>query len=202
MDEPLASLDQARRDEILPYLDRLHRDARTPIIYVSHNIDEICRLCDQLLVLDKGRVVASGALQDVLVRADLPVLGGQEACSVIEGAVEGFDSGDKLLRLRIASGFLWVPGEPRSAGTPVRLRIRANDISLCRERPQETTILNIIPALIEAIAAGSGPSTMLRLAAGTDRLLARVTQRSIRELQLRRGDEVFAQIKSVALRHD
>lgn len=200
MDEPLASLDQPRRDEILPYLDRLHREARTPVIYVSHNIDEICRLCDQLLVLDHGRVLAYGPLQEVLVRTDVPVLSGEEACTVIGGQVNGFDSDDRLLRLEVAAGQLWVPGAFREPGTPVRLRIRANDVSLCRQRPQQTTILNVVPAVIEAIGEGATASAIVRLAAGNDRILARVTQRSIRELRLRQGDEVFAQIKSVAVR--
>lgn len=200
MDEPLASLDQARRDEILPYLDRLHREAKVPILYVSHNIDEICRLCDWLLVLSQGRVVADGTIQDVLLRSDLPVLAGEEACSVIEGMVESFDESDGLLRLGIASGELWVPGGNYFPGSPVRLRIRANDVSLSRERPRATTILNVIPVTIESIGESKSPSVLLRLSAGTDRLLARVTQRSVRELALSQGDKVYAQIKSVAVR--
>ena len=92
MDEPLAALDQARRNDILPFLDRLHADAQIPIIYVSHNIDEVCRLCDQLVVMEAGRVAASGPLQDVLVQLDVPVLGGDNAGSVIEGNVASFDA--------------------------------------------------------------------------------------------------------------
>ena len=200
MDEPLASLDQARKDEILPFLDRLNAESSVPIIYVSHNIDEICRLCDHLLVIDNGVVKANGDLQDVLVGSAVPALAGEEAGSVIEGIVSGYDESDELLRLSLSSGDLWVPGEKREQGSGLRLRVRANDISLCRARPEHSTILNILPATIEAIQDVQGPSTLVRLALGDDKLLARVTRRSVRELGLEAGDELFAQIKSVAVR--
>jgi molybdate transport system ATP-binding protein len=200
MDEPLASLDQARKDEILPFLDRLHAESSVPIIYVSHNIDEICRLCDHLLVIDNGTLIANGDLQEVLVGTDLAVLAGDEAGSVIEGVVSDYDTGDELLRLSLSSGDLWVPGKHREKGSGLRLRVRANDVSLCRARPEHSTILNILPATVEAIQDHQGPSMLVRLAIGDDKLLARVTRRSVRELGLKAGDEVFAQIKSVAVR--
>lgn len=200
MDEPLASLDQARKNEILPFLERLHAESSLPVIYVSHNIDEICRLCDHLLVIEEGRVAAAGELQDVLMRTDLPILAGQEAGSVIEGTVASYDDTDKLLCLRTSAGDLWVPGEKRQTGGPLRLRIRANDVSLCRSRPQQSTILNILPATVEAIQEDAGASHLVRLCVGNDRLLARVTRRSIREIGISEGDELYAQIKSVAVR--
>jgi molybdate transport system ATP-binding protein len=200
MDEPLASLDRARRDEILPFLDRLHAESSVPILYVSHGIDEICRLCDHLLVMDSGRVVADGDLQSVLVRTDLPLLAGEDAGSVIECRVIGYDERDELLRLGTSGGELLVPGRPRESGAPLRLRIRANDVSVCRTRPEASTILNILPAVVDSIQAGAGSSGLVRLALGDARLVARVTRRSIRELALAPGDRVFAQIKSVAMR--
>ena len=200
MDEPLASLDRARKDEILPFLERLHSESSIPVIYVSHNIDEISRLCDHLLVIDDGRVVANGERQDVLMQTELPILAGEEAGSVIEGTVADYDAGDGLLRLKISGGELWVPGEPREAGAPLRLRIRANDVSLCRERPRQSTILNIVAATVDRIQATTGSSALVRLRVADDKLLARVTRRSVRELELSEGDAVFAQIKSVAVR--
>jgi molybdate transport system ATP-binding protein len=200
MDEPLASLDRARRDEILPFLDRLHAESSVPILYVSHVIDEICRLCDHLLVMESGRVVADGELQSVLVRTDLPLLAGEDAGSVIECRVTGYDGEDELLRLGTSGGELLVPGRPREPGAPLRLRIRANDVSICRARPEASTILNILPAVVESIQPGEGSSGLVRLALGEDRVVARVTRRSIRELALAPGDRVFAQIKSVAMR--
>ena len=200
MDEPLASLDQARKAEILPFLDRLHAEADVPIIYVSHNIDEVCRLCDHLVVVDNGRVVADGDLQSVLVRMDVPLLDGEQAGSVIQGIVQAYDENDDLTRLTFSGGELWVPGRASADELPLRLRIRANDVSLCREKPEQSTILNIVPAVIDAIQPDLGPSALVRLAIGKDRIVSRVTRRSIRELDLNAGDEVFAQIKSVAVR--
>ncbi len=200
MDEPLAALDQARRDEILPFLDRLHVESQVPIIYVSHNIDEVCRLCDHLVVIDGGRVVADGELHDVLVRMDIPALGGDQSGSVIEGIAHEYDDEDDLTRLVFSGGDLWVPGRAAAAGAPLRLRIRARDVSLCRSMPEQSTILNILPAAVEAIQPGNGPSMLVRLKLGDDRIVARVTRRSIRELSLQPGDELFAQIKSVAVR--
>jgi len=200
MDEPLASLDQARKDEILPFLDRLHADAEVPIIYVSHNIDEVCRLCDHLVVIDDGRVVADGELQSVLVRMDVPILGGDQAGSLIKGMARDYDEDDDLTRLNFSGGDIWVPGKANVDGSILRLRIRANDVSLCRAKPDKSTILNILPAVIEAIQPDRGASMLVRLLLGNDRIVARVTRRSIRELELQEGDEVFAQIKSVAVR--
>jgi len=199
MDEPLASLDQARKDEILPFLERLHTESDVPIIYVSHNLDEVCRLCDHLVVLDGGRVVAEGELQSVLVRTDLPVLTGADAGSVIQGTVESYDQRDDLSLLRFSGGALWVPGRPGLDGATARARIRANDVSLCRTRPEQSTILNILPATVEAIQDDPGPSVLVRLVVGTDKVIARVTRRSARELTLKKGDELFVQIKSVVV---
>lgn len=201
MDEPLASLDQARKDEILPFLDRLHTESEVPIIYVSHNIEEICRLCDHLIVIDHGRVVADGEIQSVLVRMDLPILAGEAAGSVIQGTAVAYDKNDDLTRLQCSGGDLWIPGKANMDGSILRLRIRANDVSLCRTRPEQSTILNIMPVVIDEIQDDHGPSVLVRLKLGTERIVARVTRRSIRELALQQGDEVFAQIKSVAVRH-
>lgn len=200
MDEPLAALDSARRNDILPFLDRLHAEAQIPIIYVSHNVDEVCRLCDYLAVMEAGRVAASGSLQDVLVKLDVPALGGSNAGSVIEGSVTDYDRDDDLACLEFSGGRLWVPGDVGPERATLRLRIQANDVSLCRSRPEHSTILNILPATVEAIQDGGGASMLVRLRLGDDRIIARVTRRSIRELGLREGEPLFAQIKSVAVR--
>lgn len=200
MDEPLASLDAARKNEILPFLDRLHAESSVPVVYVSHNIEEICRLCDHLVVIDAGRIVADGELQSVLVRTDVPLLAGEEAGSVIVGEVSSYDADYDLTSIRFTGGELRVPGSHGDAGATLRLRIRANDISLCRERPRQTTILNVLGAVIEDIQATQGPSNLLRLKVGSEQLLARITRRSCDDLGLQVGDKVEAQIKAVAVR--
>jgi molybdate transport system ATP-binding protein len=200
MDEPLAALDAARKNEILPFLERLHSELSVPILYVSHNIEEVCRLCDHLVVIDKGRVAAEGDLQSVLVRMDIPELAGEEAGAVIVGEVSAYDADYELTCIRFPGGELRVPGRHGNTGSSLRLRIRANDISLCRERPAQTTILNILDAKIAAIEDATGATRLLRLEVGGEQLLARITRLSCDELYLQRGDTVSAQIKAVAVR--
>lgn len=198
MDEPLSALDERRRNEVLPYLDRLHAEWSVPIIYVSHNIDEICRLSDHLIVLDKGRVVAEGDLQTMLARIDVPQLGGSNAGAVLNVTQSSYDSEFDLTLFSFSGGEIWVPGHHDSSRT--RLRIRASDISLSRTPAESSTILNILPATIEAIAAESTSTELVRLSLGGDCLVARITRRSLQRLELQAGDKVYAQIKSVTVR--
>jgi molybdate transport system ATP-binding protein len=198
MDEPLSALDERRRNELLPYLDRLHAQWLVPIIYVSHNIDEICRLSDHLIVLDNGKVVAEGDLQTMLARIDLPTLGGRNAGAVLNVTRSRYDSEFDLTLFRFSGGEIWVPGRHDSSST--RLRIRASDISLSRTPAESSTILNILPATIDATAAETSSAELVRLSLGDDCLVARITRRSLQQLELQVGDKVYAQIKSVTVR--
>lgn len=200
MDEPLASLDRARKDEVLPFLDRLHAELAVPIVYVSHSIDEICRLCDHLVVLDDGRAMADGGLIEVLSRLDVPVLNGQDAGTILETTVTDYDAADDLSRLRFSGGEFLVAGRAGASGERQRLRIHANDISLCRERPAASTILNIIPVEVETLAEVGRSMVLVRLKAGSDTLVARISRRSCREMGLSSGDKLLAQVKSAAIR--
>jgi molybdate transport system ATP-binding protein len=198
MDEPLSALDERRRNEVLPYLDRLHAEWSVPIIYVSHNIDEICRLSDHLIVLDRGRVVAEGDLQTMLARIDLPQLGGRNAGAVLNVTQSRYDSEFDLTLFGFSGGEIWVPGQHHASST--RLRIRASDISLSRTPAESSTILNILPATIEATEPETSSAELVRLSLGDDCLVARITRRSLRRLELKVGDKVYAQIKSVTVR--
>ena len=200
MDEPLASLDVSRKDEILPFLDRLHAESSIPVIYVSHNIEEICRLCDHLVILDGGRVVADGELQSVLVQMDVPQLVGEEAGSVIVGSIASYDEKYDLTLMSFSGGELWLPGRLGGMSDNLRLRIRANDISLSKVQPSQTTVLNLLDVVIEEIQDRLGPTLLVRLAVGQERLIARITRRSCEELNLQPGDKVVAQVKAVAVR--
>lgn len=199
MDEPLASLDARRRHALMPYLQRLQSELTMPMVYVSHSIDEITQLCDHLLVLEDGRVAASGPLQEVLMRSDIESLAGAEAGVVIETEKTHDDEVHQLTRLRFSGGELWV-ASPVDSLRP-RVRIRANDVSLCRHRPLHTSILNVVAAKIEDVEQDSPASVLVRLLCGSDRLLARITRRSFSEMGLARGDEIFAQVKSIAVRY-
>jgi molybdate transport system ATP-binding protein len=198
MDEPLSALDERRRNEVLPYLDRVHVESSVPIVYVSHNIDEICRLSDHLLVLDDGKIVAEGNLQETLARIDLPQLGGRNAGAVIEAQQVRYDEEFDLTLFGFSGGELWVAG--RHETHRVRLRISASDVSLSRVASDSSTILNILPAIIEATASETASTELVRLRLGDEVLVARITRRSLRQLVLNIGDEVFVQIKSVTVR--
>ncbi len=200
MDEPLASLDQRRKEELLPYLDRLHDELSVPIVYVSHSIDEVSRLCDHLLLIDNGRIVANGELHEVLSRLDLPLLSGSNAGCVVDARPQRFDKAFNLTELAFSGGVLTVPGRYESRDRSVRLRIAAQDVSLCLSRPDGTTILNVFEATVDDVRTVGQSSSLVRLAAGDDYLLALITRRSVARLDLKTGDRVFAQVKSVTVR--
>ena len=199
MDEPLSSLDQRRRNEILPFFDRLHAEVSLPVIYVSHDIEEISRICDYLLIMDDGHIVAAGALQEVLARIDLPQLSGRNAGVAIEATQIRYDEKFNLTTFKFSGGELCTPGR-FAPGADMRLRINASDVSLCRELPISTTILNILAAQIDATETESDATVLVRLKIAQDFVVARITKRSWSELDLRVGESIYAQIKSVTVR--
>jgi len=201
LDEPLASLDLRRRHEILPYLERLHEELEVPSIYVSHMPDEVARLADHLVLLDKGSVIASGPLQETLARLDLPAAFTDDAGVFIEAKIAGHDQADELTRLDFAGGTIYVPRRrPPTAAGRVRCRIEARDVSLTLQKQGGTSILNIIPAtVIDMAPTEHAAQVLVRLDAGGTPLLARITQRSWNTLGLAPGSRVWAQVKTVVL---
>ncbi len=200
MDEPLAALDLARKQEILPYLERLHDELDIPVLYVSHAPDEVARLADHLVVLEAGRVIAQGPLLDTLARVDLPIRLGEDAGVVLDTVVEERDPDWRLARVRCAGGGIWVRDGGHAVGQAVRVRILARDVSLALARHTGTSILNILPAVVEEIAADAHPAqALVRLDMGGSPLLARLTRRSAAALGLAPGQSVYAQVKAVAL---
>lgn len=209
MDEPLSALDAERKAEVLPYLERLHREADLPIVYVTHDAAEVARLADHLVFMRDGAVQASGPAQDLLTRLDLDLNRGDEAAAVLEGVIVEHDARDGLCRLDVGGLPLWVPwrvpaGHPAGSakGQRVRARVMARDVSLALSRAGDSSILNILPARIEALHEGGDALTLrLRLQAPQSpapALLARITRRSLDTLHLAPGQAVFAQIKGVA----
>lgn len=199
MDEPLAALDLQRKREILPYLERLHDELDMPVIYVSHAPDEVARLADHLVVLDEGRVTASGALGDELVRFDLPVRLGEDAGTVLDGAVAEIDRDWHLARVDIDGGSLWARDSGLAVGQRVRLRVLARDVSLALE-PGRSSIQNLLRGQVDAIADDDHPGqALVRVRVGDTRLLARLTRRAIASLGVAPGQDLWVQIKSVAL---
>ncbi len=199
MDEPLAALDAERKAEILPYLDRLHREFAMPVLYVSHALDEVARLADHLVMLRAGRLLAAGPLAELLARPDLPLARPDDAGVVIEAEVDDHDLRYGLIRIGFDGAALWVGAGATSLGQRVRARVLARDVSVARRMPSQTSVINLLPASIEALH-GDGPTVLVRLRIGTATpLLARITRRSADALSLAPGDAVIAQVKGVAL---
>lgn len=200
MDEPLAALDHQRKQEILPYLERLHDALSIPVLYVSHAPDEVARLADHLVVMDAGRVLASGPLTETLARLDLPIRLGEDAGVVLDAVVAEHDRQWHLARVEFPGGCLWVRDLGHPMGQGVRVRILARDVSIARAPVTGTSIQNSLPAIVSALREDDHPSLCLvRLDLGGVPLLARLTQRSAAELALAPGLPVWAQIKAVAL---
>ncbi len=199
MDEPLAALDLNRKQEILPYIESLHQRLDIPVIYVSHSPDEVARVADHLVLLEAGRVKASGAISDMLTRLDLPLAHGSDAEALIEAAVAGHDENYHLTHLDFAGGRFTVIRKELPVGSAVRLRVAARDVSLTLEPQSGTSILNIFPATVDEVIPEGNAQMTVRLMVGGVPMLARVTRKSASVLDLKPGKLVYAQAKSVAL---
>jgi molybdate transport system ATP-binding protein len=199
MDEPLASLDAARKAEVLPFIMRLGREFAIPILYVSHALDEILNLATRMVMIQEGRVLADGDLDDLLSRSDLqPHFGRTETESVISTVVDDPQDAFGLTRLRFGDRILKVLRIEAAKGEPVRVRIPARHVAIALEPPGQTSFQNIFPGEIREILDHGGPFVDVRLNIGRS-LWARITRQSLLELNLRPGQPVFALIKSVAL---
>ena len=200
MDEPLSALDLARKQEILPYLERLHGELDIPVLYVSHAPDEVARLADHLVVLESGRAVAEGPLTTTLARLDLPIRLGEDVGVVLDARVVERDTRWQLARVEFDGGSLWVRDGGHAQGQRVRVRILARDVSLSLTRQHDTSILNLLPGVVTDMAEDSHPALMLvRVQVGESPIVARLTRRSADALGLAPGSAIWVQIKAVAL---
>lgn len=200
MDEPLSALDTSSKQEIIPYLERLHHELKIPVIYVSHALDEVTRLADHLSLLQQGRMIAIGPLGETLARLDLPTAYLEDAGVIIEARVAQQDEEYSLTQLAFSGGELWVSRINQIAGSRVRARVLARDVSIAKIRPQGSSISNILPSRISEILDEGGDKVLVRLMTGENQiLLSRITRRSRDILTLHVGMDVFAQVKSVVL---
>jgi molybdate transport system ATP-binding protein len=200
MDEPLASLDAARRSEILQYVELLRDELHLPIVYVSHAIEEVTRLADHLVLVSDGRTVAQGPTAQVLVRPELrPLTGRFEAGAVIETRVARHDETFGLTVLAFADGELVLPNVDALSGEPVRARIRARDVSLAIERPRGLSVQNVLDATIVSLSEEFGAIVDVELRVGSTPLTARITRRAAVQLGLAPGMRVFALVKAVSI---
>ena len=199
MDEPLASLDVQRKAEILPYLERLHGELNIPVLYVSHAPDEVARLTDHLVLLDAGRISAVGPTRELMTRLDLPLAHGDAAAAVIDATVSQVEPAYHLSLADFAGGQISLLNPYLKVGQRVRVRIQARDVSLTLQRQEGTSVLNILPVCITGLSDDSPGQVMVSLDAGGSSLLARITQKSAKALQLQPGRAVYAQVKGVAV---
>ena len=200
MDEPLASLDAARRQEIFPWLARLRDELKMPMLYVTHSAEEVARLADHLVVLDQGHVKAQGSVSAVLTQVVNPVVVGEDAGALIAGCIGAVDAQWHLSRVDFDGGCIWMRDAGLPVGKAVRIRILARDVSLAISEPTNTSIQNQLRGSIQSITPDAHPSqVMVVLKCGADEVLARVTKRAVDELSLQVGQSVWAQVKSVAL---
>ena len=200
MDEPLAALDEARKAEILPYLERLRDEVGLPILYVSHSLAEVARLATTVVLLEAGRVTAAGPVAEVLSDpGTAAALGLREAGAVLQARIEAQEEEDGLTRLITGAGPVWLPRIEGAPGRNLRLRILAQDVMLALSPPQGVSALNHLPAVVEEVRLGDGPGALVRLRAGDEALLARITRRSARVMELRPGLRLHAVLKAVSV---
>ena len=203
MDEPLGSLDSHSKERILQHLEKLHQQLPVPVLYVSHDLEEVSRLADHLLLLEQGQLTAQGALLELSTRLDLSLSHEENAASIIEATIAAHDTHYLLTELSIDQQLpLFLTHTSGAIGDKVRVRIPARDISITLQQPEKTSILNIIPGHIDEIESSSDARVMLRLKIAEQFLVVRLTRKSVDQLQLQRGQKVYAQIKTVALLSD
>ncbi|OUS13054.1 molybdenum ABC transporter ATP-binding protein [Rhodospirillales bacterium 47_12_T64] len=205
MDEPLAALDRFSKDEIIPYLERLFQSMDIPMIFVSHDMDEVEQLADYMVLMEEGAVLSCGPLKELLADPKLFIARSPKTASVIDGRIKSFDVADQLTELEIEGGSFLVPGELGDPGSHRRVRIAANDVSLASDLPSKTTILNVLPVHILGIHELDQSRVNILLSVGHNnngsgaRFLARITRRSLNAFSFATGQNIYAQVKSASM---
>ena len=198
-DEPLAAVDMQHKQEILSYIQSIHQQLNTPMLYVSHAIDEVAKLSDELILMDAGRCLKQGKTVDILSYGQHPLIQTDDTAAIIDASLHEHDEHYGLSYLSFNGSRIAVQQTQHSKGQTVRLRILAKDISLTLSHPDNSSILNILPVVIDAIEPENTSQVLIRLKAGEHYLLSRITRKSAQQLNLQLGQSVFAQIKAVSI---
>lgn len=200
MDEPLSSLDNERKEDVLPYLEDLHHTLDIPVLYVTHDLQEVTRLADHLVILERGKITHSGSVEQVATESGLFAKEKAQCSSLIDGQLTEFDEQWHLTRFVFEGGELWLSGVKAILPASCRLRIMARDISLSTTSQSNTSIVNHLKGHIVSIRDTAEPALQLvDIRCGEYNLVARVTRRSIHTLQLVAGMHIFAHIKAAAV---
>jgi molybdate transport system ATP-binding protein len=201
LDEPLAALDGARREEVLPYLETLRDQLAIPMVYVTHDFAEVLRLATHLVLMDAGQVVAQGALGDMSLHPQLRALiGPDEVGAIIDGAVMDIDTQHNLARVRVGGGVINVQATGLAVGTALRVQLLARDIIISTEMPRHLSVRNSIEGIVTHIQSDDADTDLITLDIGGNFLMARITRGATTELQLELGSKAWALVKSVSLR--
>ncbi|MCH8498190.1 MAG: molybdenum ABC transporter ATP-binding protein [Marinobacter sp.] len=201
MDEPLAALDAISKNDILPWLEKLHQTLDLPVVYVSHAIEEVARLADHMLLLERGKLIAAGPLATLLSRTDLPLAHADNAVSVIEGDAGSWDPHYHLLQVAFAGGTLLIPSQQPPQQSRIRIRVAARDVTINLAAAAHDSALNHLPARITGFSDDPHPAHQLvsLLLGDSTPLLARITRKSRDQLGLTEGMAIYVQFKAVAL---
>ena len=200
MDEPLASLDAARKEEVLPYIERLRDETGIPVVYVSHSVAEVVRLANTIAVLSDGRVEAAGPAGTIMSRLDLiRTIGREEAGAILETKVEGLDPTSGLTVLRSAAGDLYAPRVDLAPGAVIRVRVRARDVMIATAPLTDLSALNVLEGTVSEIGPLDGPAVEIRVDCRGEAIVACLTRHSVARLRLTPGLRVYAMIKAIAL---
>lgn len=199
MDEPMASLDLARKQEIMPFMDNLHKELALPILLVSHSHHEVGHLADDMLVMEQGRLIAHGKVSHILTQSNLSLFAQQEALSVLTGSVVEHDGENHLTLLDTCAGQFWVSKLEKSVASEVRLQILARDVSITLSEPTDSSILNIVPGKIQELVTLPDGQVMVKVDCQGGIVLSRITRRSCHLLDLQQGMSVYVQVKGIAV---
>ena len=199
MDEPLASLDKARKLEILPYVQKIRSEFRIPILYVTHSVNEVAKLADHLVILENGKLSTQGKVSDVLSNLETADYLGNETGIIIQGRVNELDEQWNLAAVDFEGERIWIHNKGLAHGAELRVRILAKDVSITLSQSKNSSILNLLPAVIDEIDEKDSSIALVSINIGCSKLIARVTRKSVHQLNLIAGLKVWAQIKSVAI---
>jgi molybdate transport system ATP-binding protein len=201
LDEPLAALDAARRDEVLPYLETLRDQLAIPMVYVSHNFDEVLRLATYVVLMESGRTIAQGEVGEMSLNRDLrSIIGADAVGAIVDGTVLGMDASSGLMRIKLGRGELKVEAANGAAGAKLRVQLLARDLIVATQEPRHLSVRNILTGVITTVTSDDADSDLVAIDIGGTLIMARVTKAATRELGLAPGLPAWALVKAVSLR--
>jgi molybdate transport system ATP-binding protein len=201
LDEPLASLDAALREEVLPYLESLRDQLAIPMVYVSHDFDEVLRLATYLVLMDSGRTIAQGGIADMSLNQDLrSIIGADAVGAIVDGTVLGMDAPSGLMRVRVGHGELKVHAIKATPGATLRVQLLARDLIVATQAPQHLSVRNTLAGIVTAVSSDDTDSDLIAIDIGGTVIMARVTKAATNDLGLAAGLRVWALVKVVSLR--